>query len=620
MPVTNYEIVVGPSYELLQQKVQNLLDNGYRIFGGVWPRDGQLYQIIIKGTFNTGDVDQYTIVRASSVLQLGERVNALISTLDPIGPPVLRGHSFFQSMGIVQPAEATGESGNDGRELEIQVTDTAIQTRMEGGEWSDLIQLSQLHGADGKNGEYIELRSNGGYIQMSYESDSEWRNLVALADITGPAGRDARDVEFTNDGTNISWRYVGDTEWSALVAVAALKPPAATNGTNGVDGKTPEFRVSGQVIQYRYTGEALWQNLFNMADVAGADGQNGTNGRDIELNNSGTAIQWRYRGDASWNDLVALTVLTGAAGPSVELRTTATQIQWRIAGSNAAWANLVALAALQGPEGDSIQLRVDNGYIQWQYLGEAGWLNLISVASLVGPNIELRNDATSGYIQWRIAGSNTWNNLVQVSTLKGDRGADGPSVEIRVDSGYIQWRVVGTAQWTNILTVASLVGATGPATEMQIAGGQVQWRPVGTQNWNNLIAVSSLVGATGTGLSPGLPVVTTVALGGAYQAAATGFLSVMVEVNYAVTLASTMADTVELWVGPDNTVAQSASTTARKAASWRSGLTGITVSIGMGASDRGQMATLVKAGQYYAVRVTEGTRATIKEVFFTPLT
>lgn len=176
-------------------------------------------------------------------------------------------------------------------------------------------------------------------------------------------------------------------------------------------------------------------------------------------------------------------------------------------------------------------------------------------------------------------------------------------------------------------------GSPGPANTLTI--GTVTTLPVGSsatatitgtapnQTLNLGIPVGA-TGAQGVGLSPGTGITTAVTLGVAFRATDTTkphFLSVMIDVAYSITLAATLADVVELWVGPVSAdVASGNTATAKRVASFRSSLTGIAVSIGMGSGDRGQLTWLVPAGHYCAVRRTTGTTATISEVFMQPLT
>ncbi len=80
----------------------------------------------------------------------------------------------------------------------------------------------------------------------------------------------------------------------------------------------------------------------------------------------------------------------GATGPALELQTTATMVQWRVAGQDPEddWQDLVALEDLRGPEGkdgDEVALRATDTAIEWR-LGETGeWTELVLLEDLRGP-------------------------------------------------------------------------------------------------------------------------------------------------------------------------------------------------------------------------------------------
>lgn len=82
---------------------------------------------------------------------------------------------------------------------------------------------------------------------------------------------------------------------------------------------------------------------------AGADG---LDGKSVELRKTATAVQWRQVPDGNWADLVLLADLKGsdgADGKSVELQKTSTAIQWRQTGG--VFADLVPLADITGTNG-----------------------------------------------------------------------------------------------------------------------------------------------------------------------------------------------------------------------------------------------------------------------------
>lgn len=83
------------------------------------------------------------------------------------------------------------------------------------------------------------------YVQWRYKG-GEWQNIVALSDITGPSGQNGKDgangktPEFRVEGNQLQWRYTSDTVWLNLYDLSALKGADGKNGekgTNGRDGK-----------------------------------------------------------------------------------------------------------------------------------------------------------------------------------------------------------------------------------------------------------------------------------------------------------------------------------------------------------------------------------------------
>ncbi len=139
-----------------------------------------------------------------------------------------------------------------------------------------------LNGADGKNGadgqngqdgRTVEVRKTDDSVQWRYEG-GQWQELVALSDITGPAGRNGSDGQNGQNGANgktpefqvaegvLQWRYVGDEVWLNLYDLSQLKGADGQNGKDGRDG------VDGKDGQDGRDG------------VDGKDGQDGQNGRD----------------------------------------------------------------------------------------------------------------------------------------------------------------------------------------------------------------------------------------------------------------------------------------------------------------------------------------------------
>ncbi len=258
----------------------------------------------------------------------------------------------------------------------------------------------------------------------------------------------------------------------------------------------------------------------------------------------------------------------------------------------------------------------------------------------------------------------------------GDLSKDGRSVEMLADTNGLNYRLVGDPSWIQLLTRAEIKGDAGPSNVITIGSvstltpgspatasltgtspnqvlnlgiptGQPGTGTAGPANSLSIGTVSTLTpgsaatasitgsapnqtlsmgipagdkGDLGIGLSPSAPAAMTIALDTAYQSptpAKSHFLSVMIDVSYSITVAASLTDTVELWVGTTSAVATG---TGTKIASFRSALTGIAISIGMASGDRGQLCGMIPPNYYFAVRRVSGSRATIAEAFTQALT
>lgn len=76
--------------------------------------------------------------------------------------------------------------------------------------------------------------------------------------------------------------------------------------------------------------------------------------------------------------------MPGPAGREIELRTTATHIEWRLTGATS-WHALVALSELEGPEGPEgrvVELRSTTTHLQWRYVGDVSWVNLLDLSTI----------------------------------------------------------------------------------------------------------------------------------------------------------------------------------------------------------------------------------------------
>ena len=113
----------------------------------------------------------------------------------------------------------------------------------------------------GPPGKKVELQKGETHVQLRYEGDEDWTDLVALSDLKGA---DGREVELDVSGTHIIWRLAGG-EWANLVPLTALK---------GADGRELGIRVSEGYIQTRL-GTDEWANLFDLSLAVGPQGPQG---------------------------------------------------------------------------------------------------------------------------------------------------------------------------------------------------------------------------------------------------------------------------------------------------------------------------------------------------------
>lgn len=113
----------------------------------------------------------------------------------------------------------------------------------------------------------------------------------------------------------------GNTEYRIKIPVKARPKPEAVGGTGDTtlenimsavnqiaDGKADNLDYKNGVLRL-LSGETELSRVI----IRGGSG-GGADAREIELRKSATAIQWRYTGDETWNDLVALAEITGAQG------------------------------------------------------------------------------------------------------------------------------------------------------------------------------------------------------------------------------------------------------------------------------------------------------------------
>ena len=200
------------------------------------------------------------------------------------------------------PADSGSQDGEDGREVELQNNGTSIQWQYVGEtEWKDLVDLSDLTGADGSDGadgREVELRVDNGYIQWKYDTDPDtgWQNLIALSALEGmkgdkgDKGDPGEDGDTPTIGANGNW-WIGGVDTG--IPATGSNGADGSDGSDGTDGLTPYIGSNGNWwIGSTDTG-------IKATGSDGKDGQNGVDGQDgkdgvgianIEINENGELV------------------------------------------------------------------------------------------------------------------------------------------------------------------------------------------------------------------------------------------------------------------------------------------------------------------------------------------
>ena len=140
-----------------------------------------------------------------------------------------------------------GERGPNGREVQFQVSTTAIQWRYtDEAVWHDLVSLASLIGPKGNpgtDGREIECRLSGDWVQWHYKGDSTWHNLVSKQELKGVKG-DKGDAFKYSDFTQAQ--------------LEALRGPKGEKGEPGVtqdiSGKADKLIIDPHSVPWRSSG------------------------------------------------------------------------------------------------------------------------------------------------------------------------------------------------------------------------------------------------------------------------------------------------------------------------------------------------------------------------------
>jgi hypothetical protein len=142
------------------------------------------------------------------------------------------------------PQQLESLKGADGKDIQIQVTGTHIQTRPVGGEWSNLIELSELKGENG-------VTPQKGVDYFDGEDGTTPQKNVDYFD-----GEDGTEIELQKTATHVQWRYVGGS-WADLIALTELKGEDGSDAT--VTKEAVESVLTGTISSHSHEGGGLTQ-------------------------------------------------------------------------------------------------------------------------------------------------------------------------------------------------------------------------------------------------------------------------------------------------------------------------------------------------------------------------
>ncbi|WOC14970.1 hypothetical protein [Pseudochrobactrum sp. MP213Fo] len=418
---------------------------------------------------------------------------------------------------------ANGIDGVDGLSVELQKTPTALQWRVIGGTWADLISIAVITGPEGQAGK------NGG-------KGADGSNGTDGAN--GTDGTDGREIEIQRSATHLQWRYLGDDEWMNIIPLADIEGTSGSNGKDGVNGKdgkagidgangkSAEFRKTTTDIEWRLEG-GVWASLITIAEITGPEGKRGptgSKGDSFTINAQGMlAGRDAYDSEADGfaylaTDTGALFIRQGASGWSDPIpfgkgedgkSAYDVSIEAGFVGDVDSW-----LLSLHGQE---VSLRRGATNLEWR-LGEGAWKTLIGIVDITGPEGKAGTNGTDG--GQGHAGSDGTNGI---DGAEGPAGADGREVQIRAFGLFIQWRYVGETEWTDLIALADITGAAGKdgkdgtngsngadgkqgiqgiagidGREVSLSANSthIQWR-LDEDGWQDLVALADLNGADG---------------------------------------------------------------------------------------------------------------------------
>ena len=272
---------------------------------------------------------------------------------------------------------------------------------------------------------------------------------------------------------NLSWTNDGGLENPQTVNIKGPKGadstvpgPKGDKGDNGIGLTGPQGRTGemGIGLEFNWDGTKLGikrtvDDEYTYVDLKGTTGARGLKGNTGNIGPKGPQ---------------------GPKGDSLYIQVSEPNefgqrfLQKRYSESEA-WVSFFDLSQMKGPKGDSIivERNLETGNIEYRYQNQSSSANkiLIYKDDIKGPKgdtIAKTYVADDGYLYIQLSGEDLPR---RVGYVRGDRGADGREIVLRVYSGpsedpndprlgtHIQWKYAGDEYklWTNLIQINELM-------------------------------------------------------------------------------------------------------------------------------------------------------------------
>lgn len=447
-----------------------------------------------------------------------ELKGALEATLQLIG--IIPGTgSAFETVRVSNEAlvafiqQYAGEDGTNGKQVELRKGSTNIEWRYVGDPlWTALIAIADLQGGKGDPGERIQMQKSATAIQWKYESAVSWTDLVLLSDLKGSNGTNGRTMWATTGAPSgalgVDGDFANDSDASMMYGPKTAgswgtgKSYKGEKGDTGTSLKNRGAWVTGTTYQpgdYVFstgssTSSSMWilngstdyvsntlpkDDLTKWVEFVAPAGADGVDGKNVEMRKTATVIQWRLVGNADWIDLVTIADLKGADGTNGKTLLTTSGVPSAGTGVNGDYAIDPLAQILYGPKAagawpTGVSYKGTDGAPGTPGTpglpGEPGTPGVAGSKWYTGTTVPDAGTGVNGDFYLRSNGdyygpkaAGAWGSVV--ASLKGTKGDTGPGVPVGGTTGQVLVKRSATDLDVDWATPSSGGGGTGDVTK-----------------------------------------------------------------------------------------------------------------------------------------------------------